>query len=75
MLVKNSVKKVSTNIIKENINSIRSYLANSLTEINCLIVEDMIKTKFIFAPVDFIITSGKSNNCASLELQLIIVKI
>jgi hypothetical protein len=54
-------------IVKENIDTVRCNLADCFAKMNLLIVENMIETKLVLAPVDFIITTGECNYFTSLK--------
>jgi hypothetical protein len=55
-------------IVKEHIDSVGSDRGNSIAEIRCFVVENVIKSKLVFAPAYFVIISNKRDHSHALKI-------
>ena len=66
VLVDHCVVEVASNVIKVNVHTIWHSLAQGVTEVDLLIVEDVVKAQFVFAPIDLLFTSRQTDHHTSL---------
>jgi hypothetical protein len=56
-----------TCVIEENFDAVWGHLAYCITEIDLLVVENMVEAQIVLAPIQFFISAHKRNNGASLD--------